>query len=72
MSGSTPLYPNGRQGHIATGPEWNTVFGGNVQHVDGAPLGHPSPPIPQGQNPYYTWDAERQKFVPMAGSPADR
>ncbi len=57
---------------IATGPEWNAAFGGNVQYVDGAPLGAPNPPIPTGQNPYYTWDAELQKFVPIPGSPADR
>lgn len=30
------------------------------------------PPVPKGNNPFYQWDAEQQKFVPIPGSPADK
>jgi hypothetical protein len=54
---------------IATGPLWNEIVPrGPARYADGA-VGTPNPPVPRGNNPFFQWNADTQKFERIPGSP---
>lgn len=50
----------------------NTFVTHPIQYADGSSGNTPPAPVPKGNNPFFEWDAEQQKFVPIPGSPADK